>query len=631
MFKRACIVLSLAAIILTCSCHRTERARRLPFEAFFQNPMKTSFLISPDGESISYLQNYNNRLNLFVRSLDGRQARRITSFNDGNVSSYFWAGNDELFFMKDPAPGDYGPSLFSVNRRGGGVKNLLPPGKFRIRLLNSNRIKNDELLLALNLRDSSLFDVYRLNVRSGQLSLAATNPGNITEWFADEDAHLRLAFSSDGVFETLLFRRNDSDRFSPVITNNFKTNIIPVGFCGQNPTCIYALSNQNRDKMALVEFDCLTGKEKKIIFAHPEVDVTDGGYSLSKRRPMYAAFETWKKQRHYLNDSVRAVYQKIESLLPNTEIRVASKDLSEKRLIIRTFKDKTPGAYYLYMINEQKLYKLSDINPSLPESELCEMRPVAFTSRDGMTINAYLTLPKGSDGKELPVIVITHPNPEARNSWGFNSEVQFLANRGYAVFQVNHRGSTGYGKTFWIAGFKQWGGKIQDDITDGVKWLIDKKVADPKRIAIYGASFGGYSALMAVSQHPELYRCGVSYSGLLNLFSHIRAVPPYYKPYLQMFYEKVGDPEADADYFREVSPIFHTEDFRLPMLIVQGAKDPRVNVNEANQFVQRLKKRNVPVQYLLKENEGHSFRNTENRQEFYRTLERFLADNLGKK
>lgn len=628
--RRAGIIFSLVAILFACSCQQAEQARRLPVDAFFQNPLKTSFLISPDGSHISYLQNYRNRLNLHVRTIDGKSVRRVTSFTDGNISSYFWAGKDELLFMKDASPAD-GPGLFSVSSGGGPVKTLLAAGKFRMRLLNSNRIKNNQLLLALNLRDSSLFDVYKMNILSGKLVLQVINPGNVTEWFADEDARIRLAFSRDGVFETLLFRRNEGENFSKVLTNNFKASIVPLGFCYKDPACIYALSNQNRDKMALVEFDCLKGKEKKVIFSHPEVDVSDGGYSLSRRGPAFAAFETWKKQRYYLDDSVKSVYQKIESLLPKAEIRVAGKDLSEQKLIIRTYKDKSPGAYYLYTIADQKLRKLSDVNPSLPERELSEMKPVSFMSRDGLTINAYLTLPKGSSGKNLPVVVIPHSNPESRNSWGFNAEVQFLANRGYAVFQVNHRGSFGYGKAFWTSGFKQWGRKMQDDITDGVLWLTDQKVADPKRIAIYGASFGGYSALMGVSHHPELYRCGVSYSGMINLFSYIRAVPPYYKPYLQMYYEKVGNPETDVDYFREVSPIFHPESFKLPLLIAHGGIDPRVNISDVNLFVRNLKNRNVPVTYMVKQDEGHFFRRQENRQEFYRNLEKFLADNLAKK
>jgi dipeptidyl aminopeptidase/acylaminoacyl peptidase len=263
--------------------------------------------------------------------------------------------------------------------------------------------------------------------------------------------------------------------------------------------------------------------------------------------------------------------------------------------------------------------------------DMAEMKPISFRTRDSLLVNGYLTLPKGRTKKNLPVVVMPHGGPDSRNSWGYNSEVQFLANRGYAVFQVNFRGSKGYGKKFWTAGFKEWGGKMQDDITDGVRWLISEKIADSSRIAIYGYSFGGFSALHGLISRPDLYRCGASYSGFTNLFTYLKDIPPYYRPYQQMYYEIVGNPEIDADYFRAVSPVFHTDKIKAPVLIAQGARDPRVNMNETNQFVKELKKRKVPVTYILKDDEGHSFRKIENRLEFYRELEIFLDKNLSRK
>jgi dipeptidyl aminopeptidase/acylaminoacyl peptidase len=237
-------------------------------------------------------------------------------------------------------------------------------------------------------------------------------------------------------------------------------------------------------------------------------------------------------------------------------------------------------------------------------------------------------LPKGDQNKNLPVIVMPHGGPDTRNTWTYNSEVQFLANRGYAVFQMNFRGSTGYGKEFWSAGFKQWGGRIQQDITDGVHWLIKEGVADPKRIGIYGYSFGGYSALWGLCFQSDLYACGVSYSGLSNLYAYLKAIPPYYRPYRLMIEEMVGSPKQDAEYLQGASPVFHTDKIKVPLLIAQGAKDQRVTVTETNQLVKELRKRKVKVTYLLKENEGHLFRNEENRLDFYDRLEKFLALHL---
>jgi dipeptidyl aminopeptidase/acylaminoacyl peptidase len=404
---------------------------------------------------------------------------------------------------------------------------------------------------------------------------------------------------------------------------------MPVSFSADNGS-IYALSNKNRDKMALVELDCVSGEEHKVIYSNPNVDVSEAIYSINKEKLIYAGFETWKKERHYLDSSFKDIFKKLEVLLPNTEIVIASSDAAEKKFIVRTYTDRNPGSFYLYTIDDDKLIKLSDVNSSLKVENMAEMKPISYRTRDGLTVNGYLTLPNGMLSKNLPVIVIPHGGPDSRNSWGYNSEVQFLASRGYAVFQVNFRGSKGYGKNFWIAGFKEWGAKMQNDITDGVQWLIAQKIADPSRIGIYGFSFGGFSALHGLISNPELYKCGASYSGFTNLFTYFKDIPPYYRPYLQMYYETVGNPETDADYFRAVSPIFHTNKIKVPVLIAQGALDPRVNMNETHQFVKELKKKKVPVTYIFKEKEGHVFRNNENRLEFYKELEIFLEQNLSR-
>ncbi|MEJ6980789.1 prolyl oligopeptidase family serine peptidase [Pedobacter sp. P351] len=624
-------LLSVIGLFLLAACSYERTAKKIPIEDFFRNPVKTSFKISPDGRYISYQQPYKNRMNIFVQSIDGKNVTRITDETQYNTTFYCWANNNELLFMNDNGK-EKSSHLYAVNRAGKNFRGLLPVDSVRVRLINSDNIINDQLLIALNKRDSTIFDAYRLNIREGKLTLAEKNPGNIIQWFADEYGMLRMALASDGVNETLLFRNSEKESFRPVITNNFKNKITPVGFCKKIKSRIYALSNLNRDKTALVEFDCITGKETKIIVSHPDVDISEAAYSTSSHKLLFAGFETWKKDRIYLNDSVKAVYKHLENLLPNNEIRVADRDLNEQQFVIRTFTDKTPGAFYHYSVRNKKLVKLSDINPTIPEDQMCSMKPVSFRSRDGLIINGYLTLPLGYKAKKLPLIVIPHGGggPWSRNSWGFSSEVQFLANRGYAVFQVNFRGSKGYGKKFWIAGFKKWGTDIQNDITDGVNWLIAEGIADKKKIGIYGFGFGGYSALHALSFQPDLYACGASQSGFLNLFAYIKAVPPHYKPTLQMYYEMVGNPEKEMDELRAVSPVFHANKIKAPLLIAQDIKDSRVNVNETNQFVKELKKRKVPITYITKEGRDYNFRNAEMRVEFFNELEKFFSANLKK-
>jgi len=256
------------------------------------------------------------------------------------------------------------------------------------------------------------------------------------------------------------------------------------------------------------------------------------------------------------------------------------------------------------------------------------MRPVSYTSRDGLTIHGYLTLPKGVAPERLPVVVNPHGGPWARDAWGFNPEVQFLANRGYAVFQPNFRGSTGYGRAFWEAGFKQWGNTMQNDLTDGVQWLVGQGIADPGRIAIYGGSYGGYATLAGITFTPDLYAAAVDYVGVSNLFTFMNTIPPYWKPFLDMMHEMVGDPVQDQAMLTAFSPVFHVDRIRTPLFIAQGANDPRVNKDESDQMVAALKQRGVAVEYMVKDNEGHGFQNEENRLDFYRAMERFLAAHL---
>ncbi|WP_083257139.1 S9 family peptidase [Arcticibacter eurypsychrophilus] len=620
------IIYGLVWLLLFASCAQDKKAQRIPLEDFFKNPKKTAFQLSPDGQYISFLQPYKNQMNVYVQKLDGSKITRISSELNYSISYYVWGNNDEIVYLKNND--EKGPSLYVVNKKGEKFRPLFSEGKLRLKFITPYRIIENQLLIAINKRDSTFFDAYRLNIRTGELKLAEKNPGNISHWIADEDGQIKLAVATDGVNETLLYRSKERQPFKPVVTNSFKTKIAPIGFSSSNEGVIYALSNQHRDKMALVEINCVTGKEEKLIYSNDSVDVSEAGYSPLNHRLLYAGYETWKKKRFYLDDSIRNLYQHLEKLLPNTEVQITGNDGAEKKFIVKTFTDRSPGTYYLYDLAKGKLTKLSEINPSLPQNAMCEMKPIYFKTKDHRTINGYLTLPLGFKAENLPLIVIPHGGPTSRASWGFNSEVQFFANRGYAVFQPNYRGSKGYGKSFWIAGFQKWGSNIQDDITAGVKWLITEKIADKNRVAIYGTGFGGFSALHGLCFQPDLYRCGASQSGFVNLFTYIKAVPPYFKPMLRMYYEMVGNPEQQMDYLRAVSPVFHTDKIVAPLFIAQDLKDPRANINETNQFVKELKNRKIPITYLIREND--QLNNLEEQMNFYRQLEVFLSDNLNK-
>jgi len=597
--------------------------RIIPAADFFSEPEKTNFRISPNGKYLAYLGGYAGQKNIFIIHLDeGSRHQRITSETELGIQSCFWANDDELIFTKDKRNDSL--QVFAVNRSTLGVRHLMLPSTVKLRWISPSKVINNGFLISLNERDSSVFDVYRLRTDACQKELVARNPGNIIRWYADLDGELRLALASDSLKETMLYRDSEKKPFRAVVSNSFRNSIMPLGFSAENRNHIFALSNINRDKLALVEIDMNTGREVRLIYSHPDVDVSHGGYSTDRGEMSYASYFTWKKQRHFLNEETKNVYHKIEQKLQGYELMVLDRDTARRRFVVRSYTDKDPGAVYYYDMAKDELTKLVANNPALNDCELAEMKPVTYYARDGRQIHGYLTMPPKIRGRKPPVIVYPHSGPSNRDRWGFDPEVQFFANRGYAVFQVNYRGSTGYGKEFWSAGSKEWGGKIQDDITDGVRWLIQERKVDSARIGIYGAGFGGYSALHGACFHSDLYACAASYSGFINLFTYLKEVPPYFKPYLQMYYETVGNPETEPELIKSMSPVFHSDQINIPVFIAQGGRDSWSTVNETNQFVQKLKKRKVPITYLLREEEGRYFRNEENRILFYNELGEFF-------
>jgi dipeptidyl aminopeptidase/acylaminoacyl peptidase len=616
---------------LVFACSQKQEVALMPVDDFFKSQDRTTYRISPDGKNLSYLKQDGKTHNLYVESIETGKSQRITQLTDKNIIFYFWVSNSELIYYKETDPIHRLADIFIINKDEKHERQLTNNEKSRIRVLQDQLIDDKFLLVSSNKRDSTVFDVYRLNIRNGAMDMAAKNPGNITDWITDSDGKLRLATASDGVNSTLLYREREGQSFRPIMTNNFKTTLRPIAFSHLQPNVIFAISDVNRDKAALVEIDCNTGKEIKVLYGNDTINITDAQYSRRKQRMSFVVFETWKKEKYYLDDSVKLLYNNLDKLLPKTETRIIDRDRAENTFLVRTFTDRNPGSYYLYFAEKQEVRKLSDFNSAIQESEMCEMKPVSFITRDSLHIQGYLTLPLHEKAEKLPVVVLPHNGPVGRDLWGYNPEVQFLANRGYAVFQVNYRGSSGYGKAFLASGFKQWGCKIQHDINDGVKWLIAKGIADPKRIGIYGRGFGGYIALNGIYSGERTYACAASNSGVINLFSHLKSVPPYMKPNLQMLYEIIGNPLTDVDKMRQSSPLFQVDKINSPVFIAQNIKDPNINSGETIQFVKNLQKRNVKVTYL--ETEGDTFfsKNDESREKFYLALAEFLEVNLKKK
>ncbi|MFH1223110.1 MAG: S9 family peptidase [Pseudomonadota bacterium] len=624
--KRSFLLFGIICLAASSNSFSNIEAKKLiPIKDLFKNPENASYEISPNGKKLAWLAPYKTRMNILV---DGK---RITDVTDRDIASYMWKGNDYIVYSRDFG-GDENYQLFSVNLKTGKIKALTPFKKVRSSIIDDlEDISSDEILIGMNKDNPELFDAYRLNIKTGEIRLEVRNFSKITSWETDHNSVIRIAIANNGAGKDIYYRPDNKSDFKKIMSIGFKDYFAPFFFTFDNKN-IYAESNLGRDKSVVVEYDLEKKKEIKVIFQNSDVDVENLSYSKKRKVLTAASYYTEKLQRVFFDDKIKNIFNKVSSKLPKgVEINLTSNNKNEDKFIVRTYSDKNPGSYYLYGAKKNELKKLSDVNPLIKPSEMAEMIPVQYKARDGLTIHAYLTVPKVAKAKNLPVVINPHGGPWARDYWGFDRETQFLANRGYAILHPNFRGSTGYGKKFWTASFKQWGLKMQDDISDGVKWLIEQKIADPKRIAIYGGSYGGYATLAGMTFTPELYACGVDYVGISNLFTFMDTIPPYWRPGIDMWHEMVGDPKKDKKLFEKTSPIFHADRIAAPLMIAQGANDPRVNINESNQMVDALKKRGIKVPYLVKKNEGHGFRNEENRFEFYRMMEKFLGECIGNK
>ncbi len=515
-----------------------------------------------------------------------------------------------------------------MDKDGENQKDLTPFEKVRAGVVDDLKDNPEEMLIQLNQRNPQIFDVFRINVNTGEMNQVAENPGNITGWITDHNGKLRVALTTDGVSTGILVRDKEEEPFKELITTNFKETLYPVFFTFDNKN-LYMISNMGRDKTAIVECNVSENKETDVIYENADFDVANLMYSEKRKVLIGVSYVTWKREYEIFDKEAEEIYNDLESKLEGYEFAVTGNNKNEDKLLVRTYSDKSLGAFYFYDVNKKDLKKLVDVSPWLKEEYMADQKPITYKTRDGLTIHGYLTLPKGVEAKNLPVVVNPHGGPWARDSWGFNPELQFLANRGYAVLQMNFRGSTGYGKNFWMIAFKEWGKKMQDDITDGVNWLIEEGIADPERIGIYGGSYGGYTTLAGVTFTPDLYACAVDYVGVSNIFSWMNAIPPYWEPYREMIYEMVGHPQKDSLLLREASPIFSIDNIKTPLFIAQGANDPRVPKAESDQIVSALKDKGIDVPYMVKDNEGHGFRNEENRFDFYGSMEQFFFKHLG--
>jgi dipeptidyl aminopeptidase/acylaminoacyl peptidase len=561
--------------------------------------------------------------------IGGEDYRPVTKDRKRGIRIYSWAeDNEHLVYLQDLG-GDEDWRIHATDPKTEETRDLTPFEGVQAQLLAKNKHFPDTLLVGLNKENPQVHDVYRLTVSSGDLELVAKNPGNVAHWVADRDFNVRGALSAtpEGGFD-LLFRDTEEAGWRTLVSwgPEDALNSGPVGFSGDRAR-IYLLDSRGANAARLVTLNPTTGATE-VLAGDERYDVGEVLINPDTYEVEAVAVERARAEWTVLDESVREDFQTIEKL-NRGDFAVVSRDRADERWLVAFTVDDGGASYYSYDRRKKDGDHLFDARPDLAEYTLARMEPISFAARDGLTIEGYLTLPPGGERQSLPTVLDVHGGPWARNGWGYDPEAQWLANRGYACLQVNYRGSTGYGKKFLNAGNKEWGARMHDDLVDAVGWTIEEGIADPELVAIYGGSYGGYAALVGATFTPDLFRCAVDIVGPSNLITLINSIPPYWSTFLATFHERVGNPETEEEFLKSRSPLFFVDRIQIPMLIAQGANDPRVKQAESEQIVAAMREKGIDHEYLLFEDEGHGFARPENRLKFYAAAERFLAKHLG--
>ncbi|HEY7326551.1 MAG TPA: S9 family peptidase [Gemmataceae bacterium] len=601
----------------------------IPRDVLFGNPERTSPRLSPDGKMLTYLApDKKNVLQVFVRTLGKDDDRQLTRDKKRGIRIYFWSYDSKHVLYMQDTDGDENYHVYSVNLKSGLVRDLTPFQGVRADGVHLSPEHPNEMLIGLNANDPRKFDVYRVNLTSGSVELDTENPGTVTQWVADADFRIRAAVAAtprDGGND-LLIREAVDKAWKKQRHWSFEEEGGPVGFSKDGKT-LYLEGNHDANTSRLLALDLATGKEEVLA----EDDTYDIGAVMvhpTRHSIQAVAFNRdkveWKVLDKDIADDFKALAQ-----VRSGQYSLASRDLADNTWLVSYSTDTDPGSYYIYDRPSRKAQKLFSVQPKLEGLSLSPMKPISFPSRDGLTIHGYLTTPVGVEARNLPMVLFVHGGPWGRDTWGFRPDVQWLANRGYAVLQVNFRGSTGYGKKFLNAGNREWAGKMHDDLLDAVEWAKNQGVADPKKIAIMGGSYGGYATLVGLTFSPDVFACGVDIVGPSNIASLLKTIPPYWGPMKAMFSKRVGDLEKEEEFLKSRSPLFRVDKIKSPLLIGQGANDPRVKQSESDQIVAALRKEGKPVEYVIYTDEGHGFARPENRMHFFALAEQFLAKHLG--
>ncbi len=612
---------------------------RYTVEDYFAKPRASTFRFSPDGKYMSYREkDENGKRHIYVKEISSGETKRAIEEKEELVRGYGWINNERLVFMMDQG-GDENYHVYAVNLDGSNQKDLTPFEGVRADFSNLLKEDKEHIIVQMNKNNPQVFEPYKVNVETGEMQQLyknedAANP--ITGYNFDKDGKL-MAFTRirDGV-EQDIYYVNEEGEFSLFKSLNWKDafSIVQFDYATTYPHDAYVVSNLNNDKAEVFLYDLKEDKVIKKVFSNDDYDVSNLEISRKRNYELdYFSYEGEKQVIVPVSDYYKKLHSKFERQFEGEQYSIADYTDEEDNYLIYVTSDKLYGKYFSYNVDKDEFKELFNLMPQLNEDDMAEMRPITFKSRDGITLHGYITLPKAAlQGQKVPVIVNPHGGPQGiRDSWGFNPEAQLFASRGYATLQVNFRISGGYGKKFLESGFKEIGRKAMDDVEDGLQYVIDQGWVDKDKAAIYGGSHGGYAVLRGLTKTPELYACGVDYVGVSNLFTFMKTIPPYWKPYLKIIKEIWYDEDIAEEkaIMEEVSPVFQIDKIKKPLFVVQGANDPRVNIDESDQIVSALRAKGFDVPYMVKYDEGHGFGKEENSIHLYKAMMGFYAKHLG--
>lgn len=605
-------------------------------EDYFQKPKQSTFRFSPNGNYLSYRQkDKKGKRHIYVTNVETNKTTLAVAEGEDLISEYGWANNDRLFYIKDKG-GNENYHLFAVNLDGENKKSLTPFDKVKVNIIDELKDQKDYMIIIMNKENAEVFEPYKINLNTGELKKIfenkdANNP--IDSYFFDENGILK-AYSQQqkGTSYSLKYRLSENLPFKTIVNTSWQDTFWILAFNEQTkyPHDAYVLSNLENDTNEVILYDFLQAKTIKKVFAHPIYDVDD--ISISRNRGYevdYIEYNGKKRVVEPISNTFKKFHKKLVKQFKDKEVSIISNTDDEDKYLLYVSSDRLYGIYYIYGVKKDHFQKVFNLMPQLKPEEMATVRPIQFTSRDGLTLQGYMTIPKGANiDHKVPLIMNPHGGPYGeRDSWGFNPETQLFASRGYATLQINYRGSGGYGKKFFLAGSKQIGRKMLNDLEDAVAYAKTLDFINVNKTAIYGGSYGGLATLGSLVKTPDMYSCGVDYVGVSNLFTFYQSFPDYWKPFLKQVYAQWYDETdpVEKKIITEISPALNVDKINKPLFVIQGANDPRVNINESDQIVKSLRARGFDTPYMVKYNEGHGFRHEENRIELYRSMMGFFS------